>query len=172
MPEIEKVVLLDDHPEILEAMAAVCKLRLKAKQANIYEDHKKALPDAQDANIVITDLDMPEMNGIEFLEELAKLTTNGHQRITFLFTAGSVLLNNPDNRNRIIELIKQEHLSGVFIKPGELEDMVEQIKLALEQEKSPEMQEKLSDFLINELKQLYFSESEIELLKNEKILEV
>ncbi|MCR9264296.1 MAG: response regulator [Flavobacteriaceae bacterium] len=78
----------------------------------------RSLPD-----IILLDLNMPRMNGIEFLEILKQ-----HDKIKYLPT---IVLTTSENRDDLLECYKIG-IAGYIIKPLKYEDYEEKLKTVLE----------------------------------------
>jgi CheY-like chemotaxis protein len=110
------VLLVDDHPATTQIMADI----LEAKGFETYQGISgwEALEILQnhEVDVLLTDLNMPEMNGLELYREARKTHP---QMTTFLLTAYTALVI--DN---LIDQAKSEGIAKVFIKPVDIDLLI------------------------------------------------
>jgi len=105
-------MVVDDEEEILKSVARDLR---RTAPVNTFKDAKEALFnfEEKDYAVVISDLSMPEMNGLEFLEQCARLRPEA-QRI--LLTAYADLAGLSDSINKA-------RLNLLLTKPWESDDL-------------------------------------------------
>lgn len=113
----KKILIADDDAEIVSALSRA----LASYDLEEAGDGKTALSLAFSArpDLVILDIDMPAMNGIEVLEKIAKLD---NRPLTIMITGAG----DP-------EIVSKAMALGVFayiIKPFEMQEVLEQVKRA------------------------------------------
>jgi CheY-like chemotaxis protein len=110
------VLIVDDHPTTTQVMADI----LEAKGFEVYQGISgwEALEILQkhEVNVLMTDLNMPEMDGFELYREARKTHP---QMTTFLLTAYTALVI--DN---LTDQAKAEGIAKVFIKPVDLDALI------------------------------------------------
>ncbi|TLP76784.1 response regulator [Maribacter sp. ACAM166] len=122
------VILLieDDLIEVMKLKRTVSKLNLKhtiieaknGEEALVYLNSSQNLPD-----IILLDLNMPRMNGIEFLTILKK--------DEFLQYLPTIILTTSENRTDLLKCY-QTGIAGYVIKPLKYEDYEYKLKAVLE----------------------------------------
>ena len=77
MPTI-RLALVDDHKLFLEGMVAVLSKEIDIEVVDFFNSAKEALSklDFEDIDLLITDISMPEMNGLEFVNQVNKKNPN------------------------------------------------------------------------------------------------
>ena len=127
MDRFLKIMLIeDDMIEVMKLNRTFNKLNYKHKiiEAKNGEDaleilHKKnSLPD-----IILLDLNMPKLNGIEFLEIL-----KNNNKLKYIPT---IILTTSNNRKDILECYKIG-IAGYVIKPLKFDNYIEIIKRVLD----------------------------------------
>nr|WP_321413571.1 response regulator [uncultured Allomuricauda sp.] len=116
----------DDVIETMKFQRTISKLETKhtlieaknGEEALAYLESGKSLPD-----IILLDLNMPRMNGIEFLGILKK-----HDKIKYLPT---IVLTTSENRDDLLECYKIG-IAGYIIKPLKYEEYEAKLKTVLE----------------------------------------
>jgi YesN/AraC family two-component response regulator len=116
----DPVMLVDDEPEILSTYKEI--FSMLGIPAESFENGKKAIKAFQEKaySLVLTDLDMPEMNGISLIRKIRETKPE----TLILVSSG---MNEPDT---IIEVMKE----GVFdyvLKPFEVDQLQAVLKKAL-----------------------------------------
>jgi two-component system, response regulator FlrC len=110
------VLIVDDHPMTTQVMADI----LEAKGFEVYQGisgwEALEILQSHEVNVLMTDLNMPEMDGFELYREARKT----HPRMTtFLLTAYTALVI--DN---LTDKAKAEGIARVFIKPVDLDALI------------------------------------------------
>ncbi|RNC89652.1 MAG: response regulator [Allomuricauda sp.] len=122
-----KILLIeDDMIETMKFQRAISKLDAKHTLVEA-KNGEEALNQLQSSNvmpdIILLDLNMPLMNGIEFLNEL-----KSHETIKYLPT---IILTTSENREDLLECYKIG-IAGYILKPLKYEDYESKIKRVLE----------------------------------------
>jgi two-component system, chemotaxis family, chemotaxis protein CheY len=104
----KKILFVDDSESIREIVNFT--LQNEGYEVLISDNGKNALEhlNGQDINLVITDLHMPEMNGIELIKEIRKM--EAYKRVPILF------LTTESQTERKIEA-KEAGATGWIVKP-------------------------------------------------------
>ena len=73
-----RLALVDDHKLFLEGMVAVLSKEVDIEVVDFFNTAKEALSklDFEDIDLLITDISMPEMNGLEFVNHVKKKNIN------------------------------------------------------------------------------------------------
>ncbi len=123
MKELSLMLIEDDEIEIIKFERALNKLDLSHKiiMAKNGEDALKKLDTLTTGfpEIIIMDLNMPKMNGLEFLTNVKQSKSYGHIPIIVLTTSESI--------DDITESYKQGAASYI-VKPLKYEDYINRIK--------------------------------------------
>ena len=127
-----KILVVDDYPNAAALLArSLSRLDARLEVTSTTSAHQ-ALEYAQNraTDILITDMDMPEMTGLELIEKLQK-HPSGSQIVPFLITAS----NTQESKLKARELNVRE----VFHKPVHPERICQVISRVLEEiDKEPE----------------------------------
>lgn len=159
------ILLVEDEQSLREVFSTTLgKLYKNVVEAS---DGEKALEQFQSNkfDIVITDINMPNMNGLEFLKELRKINQNCKIIILTAYTDTDYLLD-----------ATELNITKYLVKPADMEDLIEAIELASEQMKNYEVIRKdifeIKDgYVWNFSKKALFRNSEeIKLTKKEKLI--
>ncbi|MFW5886174.1 MAG: response regulator [Bacteroidota bacterium] len=104
----KKILIVDDSESIREVVNFT--LENEGYQVLIGKDGRDAMQhlDGQNIDLVITDLHMPEMDGIELIKEIRKM--NNYQRVPILF------LTTESQATKKMEA-KEAGATGWIIKP-------------------------------------------------------
>lgn len=145
-----RIVIVDDHPMFLEGMASVLSqqpnIGVLFTESNAKTALKKIKIDTPD--LIITDISMPEMNGIEFIKIL-------HQDFPYIKI---LVLSMHKSYHHI------EHIDGYLLKETDKEELIEAINGIVLQNKKyfVEQLSKDSDFIF---KKTILSKREKEIIK-------
>lgn len=145
-----RIVIVDDHPMFLEGMASVLSqqpnIGVLFTESNAKTALKKIKIDTPD--LIITDISMPEMNGIEFIKIL-------HQDFPHIKI---LVLSMHKSYHHI------EHIDGYLLKETDKEELIEAINGIVLQNKKyfVEQLSKDSDFIF---KKTILSKREKEIIK-------
>ncbi|MCK0509620.1 response regulator [Aromatoleum buckelii] len=117
------IFLVDDSATILMSVSAILgKAGYSVEKAGSAEEALKKLNAGAKVDLLITDLNMPGMNGIELIKEVRKLPAYRFQPILFLTTESQ--------QSRKAEA-KAAGASGWIVKPATADDLLNTIKLVL-----------------------------------------
>lgn len=120
---MKTILLVDDSATILMSMSAILsKSGYKPEKAANAEEGLARLKAGLKPDLLITDLNMPGMNGIEFIKEVRKLPTLRFMPILFLTTE-----SQQEKRNEA----KAAGASGWLVKPAQTEQLLNTIKLVM-----------------------------------------
>ena len=134
----EKVLLIDDETDFLEVMSD--RMQARDMQVTTAVSAKDGLEKAAHGNfdVVVLDLAMPEMNGIEALRvlkeknpELEVILLTGHatlqQGVDAMKLGALDLLEKPADMNALTEKIKAAHAKKMLIFEKKNQSMVDKI---------------------------------------------
>jgi len=120
---MKTVFLVDDSATILLSMSAILtKAGYTAEKAASAEEGLTKLKGGLKPDLLITDLNMPGMNGIEFIKEVRKLPNFKFMPILFLTT---------ESQQSKKDEAKAAGASGWLVKPVNAEQLVGTIKLVM-----------------------------------------
>lgn len=111
----KKILVVDDSKSIREVVSFT--LQNEGYEVLVGTDGKDALKhfNGEDINLVITDLHMPEMDGISFIQEIRKLDEYQHIPILFLSTE-----TNQDKKSEA----KEAGATGWMVKPFQPDKLI------------------------------------------------
>ena len=107
--------------------------------ADALEIIKKTFDKKENFDLIITDLNMPNVNGMQMIDEILKLIPN--QRF--------IIVSAHKNEEDLLKLINLR-VSGYFVKPLNIDNMMEMLQKAKEEvllDKQPKIQEKTNKLL-------------------------
>ena len=121
---MDSIVVVEDEPQILELLTDILEMYgyrvLPFPNADLawryFQDRREA------PQLLITDLNMPGMNGIEFIKEVRKLP--GYKFMPILF------LTTESQQSKKLEA-KAAGASGWLVKPASADELLNTIKLVL-----------------------------------------
>lgn len=117
------VFLVDDSATILMSVSAILgKAGYSVEKAGSAEEALKKFTAGVKVDLLITDLNMPGMNGIDLIKEVRKLAPYRFMPILFLTTESQ--------QSRKAEA-KAAGASGWIVKPATADDLLNTIKLVL-----------------------------------------
>jgi two-component system chemotaxis response regulator CheY len=120
---MKTIFLVDDSATILLSMSAILtKAGYAAEKAANAEEGLAKLKGGLKPDLLITDLNMPGMNGIEFIKEVRKLPNLKFMPILFLTT---------ESQQSKRDEAKAAGASGWLIKPVNAEQLIGTIKLVV-----------------------------------------
>lgn len=104
MKTVNCILLVDDNPAINALHLMTIKASKICKEINIATDGEKALSHLKDLklnshskpDIIFLDINMPRMNGFEFLEKYKLLAENLKSKVVVILTTSS----NPDDKEK------------------------------------------------------------------------
>ena len=100
---------------------------------------KKSFDKKENFDLIITDLNMPNVNGMQMIDEILKLIPN--QRF--------IIVSAHKNEEDLLKLINLR-VSGYFVKPLNIDNMMDMLQKAKEEvllDKQPKIQEKTNKLL-------------------------
>lgn len=120
---MKTIMLVDDSATILLSISNILgKAGYAVEKASNAEDGLKKLVGGVKADLLITDLNMPGMNGIDFIKEVRKLPNFKFMPILFLTTESQ--------QEKRMEA-KAAGASGWLVKPATADELLNTIKLVL-----------------------------------------
>ena len=116
-------MLVDDSTTILLSISSILsKAGYSVEKAPNAEDALKKFNNGTKIDLLITDLNMPGMNGIEFIKEVRKLPNYRFMPILFLTTESQ--------QSKKAEA-KAAGASGWIVKPATADELINTIKLVM-----------------------------------------
>jgi len=120
---MKKILLVDDSTTILLSMSAILtKAGYEASTAGNADEGLSKLKGGLKPDLLITDLNMPGMNGIDLIKEVRKLAAYKFVPILFLTTESQ--------QSRKMEA-KAAGASGWIVKPATADELLNTIKLVV-----------------------------------------
>ena len=120
---MKTILLVDDSATILLSISNIlAKAGYAVEKANCAAEGLKKFAGATKIDLLITDLNMPGMNGIEFIKEVRKLPSYKFMPILFLTTESQ--------QAKRMEA-KAAGASGWLVKPATADELLNTIKLVL-----------------------------------------
>lgn len=120
---MKTIFLVDDSATILLSISSVLgKAGYGVEKASNAEEALKKFQGGVKADLLITDLNMPGMNGIDFIKEVRKLAAYRFMPILFLTTESQ--------QSRKAEA-KAAGASGWIVKPASADELLNTIKLVM-----------------------------------------
>lgn len=120
---MKTIFLVDDSATILLSISNIlAKAGYATEKAGSGEDALKKFQSGVKADLLITDLNMPGMNGIDLIKEVRKLPAYKFMPILFLTTESQ--------QSRKMEA-KAAGASGWIVKPATADELLNTIKLVL-----------------------------------------
>jgi two-component system, response regulator len=117
--QFSHVLLVDDEPDILRLLGFFIKKRaIKITEASNGQEALKILEENKDIDLILSDIAMPEMTGIEFLEQLRD---NGNKTPFIFVSAYSKQQGILENRELeffdfVVKPIKKDFINQVLDK--------------------------------------------------------
>jgi response regulator RpfG family c-di-GMP phosphodiesterase len=112
-----KVLYVDDHVANLQLFQLMLKKRCEVKIAETGQEGLEILKLFKDIDIVVSDLDMPNMNGFEFIQKAKKIKND----IPFFILSSSL------KTNEIKEAIKNNLINNFLRKPLRSDEILNEI---------------------------------------------
>ena len=128
MPQnVEKVCIIDDDRIYVNLVSRVIALKKLSKEVIIFKNGKEAIDffkqnikipqqEADVPKIILLDLNMPIMDGWEFLQEFEQIKSNINQQVKLYVVSSSI---NPRDVDRAKSI---EAVSDYIIKPIQMQD--------------------------------------------------
>lgn len=125
MKSLNYLLIEDDEIERLKFVRVLNKNNFpyKLTEAKNGEEALKVLEEQDAPDIILLDLNMPKMNGLEFLRILKKNPKLKYVPIIILSTS---------NNHRDLRQCYEEGIAGYIVKPLKYEDYVSKIKALVE----------------------------------------
>jgi CheY-like chemotaxis protein len=117
----DKVLFVDDEPAVLDGFRRTLQGKFEVETAVSGEQGLAAIRDHGPFGVVISDMRMPEMDGVQFLTRVCQVAPNS---IRLILTGHAEL-------NTVMSAINEGHIFGFLIKPCQEEDLVRAIATAL-----------------------------------------
>jgi len=124
---VEKILLVDDDSALCKAMKR--QFERHGYKVEIVGNGKEALKalEGGDFDLIISDLGMPEMNGLELLKELNR---KGHRPPFICLTANSEMKSHVDMMNN--------HAFAYLAKPIKSDDLLNAVRQAIDRQEISE----------------------------------
>lgn len=120
---MKTIFLVDDSTTILLSMSAILsKAGYGVEKASSADEGLTKFKGGLKPDLLITDLNMPGMNGIEFIKEVRKLPNQRFMPILFLTT---------ESQQSKRDEAKAAGASGWLVKPVDAEQLINTIKLVV-----------------------------------------
>jgi two-component system chemotaxis response regulator CheY len=120
---MKTILLVDDSATILLSISNILsKAGYAVEKANCAAEGLKKFAAGLKIDLLITDLNMPGMNGIEFIKEVRKLPSYKFMPILFLTTESQ--------QSKRVEA-KAAGASGWLVKPATADELLDTIKLVV-----------------------------------------
>jgi two-component system chemotaxis response regulator CheY len=120
---MKTIFLVDDSATVLLSISAILtRAGYATEKANCAEDALKKFQDGAKPDLLITDLNMPGMNGIELIKLIRNIPTCKFMPILFLTT---------ESQQSRREEAKAAGASGWIVKPATADELLGTIKLVL-----------------------------------------
>jgi len=120
---MKKILLVDDSTTILLSMGAILtKAGYETEKASSADEGLTKFKGGLKPDLLITDLNMPGMNGIDFIKEVRKLPNQRFMPILFLTT---------ESQQSKRDEAKAAGASGWLVKPVDAEQLINTIKLVI-----------------------------------------
>ncbi len=121
--DVKTIMLVDDSAAVLLSISGIlAKAGFQVVTANSAEDGQKKLASGTKPDLLITDLNMPGMNGIEFIKVVRQRPELRFMPILFLTTESQ--------QSKRVEA-KAAGASGWIVKPATADTLLNTIKLVL-----------------------------------------
>jgi two-component system, probable response regulator PhcQ len=120
-PPAVRVLLVDDEPVVLTSLRET--LRPEGFTIALANSPGEALELARQHTfaVVVSDYQMPEMNGVELLAEIRKLRPE----------AGRILISAVPTAENMIEAVNEAQISRFIMKPWRREELVQAVREAI-----------------------------------------
>jgi len=139
-----KVLFVEDDKDTREQMCEV--LKLLVGQVDCAKDGLEGLEKFQNENyydIVLTDISMPNLNGIDMVKEIKKINNNIH----------AIVITAYSDINFMLEAI-EINVDGYLIKPVDMNSLQRTLKIVIRNIKAQKMMENYNKTLQQELEKL------------------
>ncbi|MEW8658973.1 MAG: HD domain-containing phosphohydrolase [Candidatus Thiodiazotropha endolucinida] len=119
----EKVLMVDDDRNLLDSFRRQFRKRLNLETATSGADGVQAVQDGGPFAVVISDMQMPNMNGIEFLSKVHTISPNTVR----------IMLTGNANLDVAIDAVNDGHIFRFLNKPVETDQLFQTITDAVQQ---------------------------------------
>ncbi|MEW8314583.1 MAG: HD domain-containing phosphohydrolase [Candidatus Thiodiazotropha endolucinida] len=119
----EKVLMVDDDRNLLDSFRRQFRKRLNLETATSGADGVQAVQDGGPFAVVISDMQMPNMNGIEFLSKVHTISPNTVR----------IMLTGNANLDVAIDAVNDGHIFRFLNKPVETDQLYQTITDAVQQ---------------------------------------
>ena len=118
---MKKILLVDDEQNVLNALRRELKDHFEIET---FDKPAAALEHCKSTqfDLVIADYQMPEMNGVEFLEQFGRLQPD----------ASRLMLSGQADMNALIRVINETHIYRFLSKPWERAELLNSVRQALD----------------------------------------
>jgi len=120
---MKKILFVDDEPNVLAAFERQLYKRFPVQTAPGPEQGLDALKDAKNFSVVVADMRMPRMNGIQFLACVKEMAPD----------IVRVMLTGNADQQTAIEAINQGNVFRFLCKPCSQDDLIDTLNAALRQ---------------------------------------
>jgi response regulator RpfG family c-di-GMP phosphodiesterase len=120
---MKKILFVDDEPNVLSAIQRQLRERFQVQTAVGPKAGLDALQNWQDFSVVVADMGMPEMSGIEFLAQASQIAPN----------IVRVMLTGYLDQATVVEAVNQGRIFRFLSKPCPAEKLVEALDAAVAQ---------------------------------------
>jgi two-component system chemotaxis response regulator CheY len=119
---VKKILLIDDSA-LIHQMYRMVLMRYKCQlvAANNGQDGIEKLSRNADVSLVLVDINMPVMNGLEFIKKVAEVGTYGHIPIVIVSTEGK-----EEDTRKGLALGAKAYLTKPF-QPSELHALIDKL---------------------------------------------
>ena len=119
---VPRIVFVDDEPELLDLMKRL--FRSQPYECCVFPDAPSALDflSENDVHVIVSDLRMPQMDGLELLERAAELVP----------TATRVVLSAHSDTTSLLEAINRGQVNRYIVKPWEPTELLSVITQCVE----------------------------------------
>jgi len=119
----EKVLFVDDEENVLKAHHRNLRSKYQVTTFTNAKDALKAIQKGQNYAVVVSDYNMPEMNGVQFLSKLSETAPDTVR----------LMLTGYADVNTAIKAVNDGHVFRILTKPCETENLVKNINAAINQ---------------------------------------
>ena len=126
MPRKKRILIVDDEPGVLALLRTILKKEKFEVLESLSADDALELLEHETVDLVISDIKMPGMSGIEFLDEVREWDMD----LPVLFVSGK-------GTDRDWSKVMQSSASGVIEKPFKRETLMKAIHQALSNGSAP-----------------------------------
>ena len=119
---LPKLLCVDDEPSITEAMERLFKSHFQVLMASLPSEALELLNRHKDCAVILSDFQMPEMNGVEFLRQARRIAP----------LSSRVILSGQIDLHQISAAINHADIHKFIMKPWENDYLTVQILEALQ----------------------------------------